>query len=464
MCLFVLYVWTCLKENTLLWSSVVDFDNWENNKNHLLSKSKMTWNHSTSGTGRFTKATTPNCTLDVDPCIEVLEHVANCINDALQNQSHNTTNNISVLLCCNPNTSHKHLHCINCSHNKGPKANATKGSGQSHLQTGEQQWPVCGEIPSAENPRICHVTHIVNYATSPVQHQKEAELQRTHHTFVLVRCILLVLDGERSKANRKQDHPSCTEEASQGRYSHHAGILIGDICHHPNNFNGEGNVLSPAAHHTTQLTHPSQDEDGSSYHHSSLARTHQGNATQDAEDRNGIEGDVDHGAGTGLRSHDPKEGHDQTSHTSSHTCQVDGNGIAPNIWWNFTIMGLPVLEIFILIEFCVDANHGVDHEGNQCRNCQHEEDGPGKIFASPPGRKSGCGLQEFSSAPDLLLSSFLLLLRKITDFFQVLNIHFFATDQDISGTAVVHGLACSRPQKIKYWPHTAKVEFEPKTM
>ena len=228
-CLFVLYVWTCLKENTLLWSSVVDFDNWENNKNHLLSKSKMTWNHSTSGTGRFTKATTPNCTLDVDPCIEVLEHVANCINDALQNQSHNTTNNISVLLCCNPNTSHKHLHCINCSHNKGPKANATKGSGQSHLQTGEQQWPVCGEIPSAENPRICHVTHIVNYATSPVQHQKEAELQRTHHTFVLVRCILLVLDGERSKANRKQDHPSCTEEASQGRYSHHAGILIGDI-------------------------------------------------------------------------------------------------------------------------------------------------------------------------------------------------------------------------------------------
>ena len=141
MCLFVLYVWTCLKENTLLWSSVVDFDNWENNKNHLLSKSKMTWNHSTSGTGRFTKATTPNCTLDVDPCIEVLEHVANCINDALQNQSHNTTNNISVLLCCNPNTSHKHLHCINCSHNKGPKQMLPKEVVKATCKLGNSSGP-----------------------------------------------------------------------------------------------------------------------------------------------------------------------------------------------------------------------------------------------------------------------------------------------------------------------------------
>ena len=159
----------------------------------------------------------------------------------------------------------------------------------------------------------------------------------SEHLRVVVRIVFVRLCTEGKPSNEAHNHPCSTEDTSNGWYSYHTWLFLGNFCYHLNDLNGKWDESCPAAevqkkgNHTTQSKESSGDQHaGHSITHL-WAHNHYCNSTNHAETWHQEERNVYNGSGTSPCHHHPKKGSNQATHTADHAWEVCSDCITVDI-------------------------------------------------------------------------------------------------------------------------------------
>mmetsp|Transcript_29730 Transcript_29730/g.70667 ORF Transcript_29730/g.70667 Transcript_29730/m.70667 type:complete len:321 (+) Transcript_29730:128-1090(+) len=193
--------------------------------------------------------------LHVDPVVEVLQKISYASDQHVEDAQEHTAHHVAVAARLPLRGLHQCLDRSDGGNGEGAEADAAKGSGQSHAQALPKIVPWLCEVPARENPTIGGMAHHGNDSTAPAQCEDEYEIQWGHQVLVLVGVVLLVLQHGHGVAHTHHHDPDAGGTRPQHRDHDHAGVLAGDICHHLEDLDGEGNVAGPAAEDAEAVAH-----------------------------------------------------------------------------------------------------------------------------------------------------------------------------------------------------------------